>query len=148
VGRGPGPLPQRDVRRPRRHQRLRPLPLTGDDYIELLPAVFRTVNDYRLTIDNRTYDCKALNPYRRLDSGLRGGNKQWEVHYDPYDINVVWLRDHRSNGWIPVPWVYRSLAGQPFGLALWEHARRVTTERSGPRPAGSGDATRGSRHKR
>ena len=112
-----------------------PLPLTGDDYIELLPAVFRTVNDYGLTIDNRTYDCKALNPYRRLDSGLRGGNKQWEVHYDPYDITVVWLRDHRSDEWITVPWVYRSLAGQPFGLALWEHARRVTTERSGPRPA-------------
>jgi Mu transposase, C-terminal len=112
-----------------------PLPLTGDDYIELLPAVFRTVNDYGLTIDNRTYDCKALNPYRRLDSGLRGGNKQWEVHYDPYDITMVWLRDHRSDEWITVPWVYRSLAGQPFGLALWDHTRRVTTERSGPRPA-------------
>ncbi len=112
-----------------------PLPLTGDDYIELLPAIFRTVNDYGLTINNRTYDCKALNPYRRLDSGLRGGNKQWEVHYDPYDITLVWLRDHRSDEWITVPWVYRSMAGQPFGLALWEHARRVTTERSGPRPA-------------
>jgi len=113
-----------------------PLPLTGDDYIELLPAVFRTVNDYGLTIDNRTYDCKAINPYRRLDSGLPGGNrKKWEVHYDPYDITVIWLRDHRSDEWIVVPWVYRSLAGQPFGLALWEHARQMTTERSGPRPA-------------
>lgn len=113
-----------------------PLPLTGDDYIELLPAVFRTVNDYGLTIGNRTYDCKALNPYRRLDSGLpRGNRKKWEVHYDPYDITVVWLRDHRAGEWITIPWVYRSLAGQPFGLALWEHARRMTTERSGPRPA-------------
>lgn len=112
-----------------------PLPLTGDDYIELLPVVFRTVNDYGLTIGNRTYDCKALNPYRRLDSGLPGGKrKRWEVHYDPYDITIVWLRDHRTNEWITVPWVYRSLAGQPFGLALWEHARRMTTERSGPRP--------------
>ena len=74
-----------------------PLPLTGDDYIELLPAVFRTVNDYGITIDNRTYDCKALNPYRRLDSGLPGENRtKWEVHYDPYDVTVVWLRDHRS----------------------------------------------------
>jgi hypothetical protein len=45
------------------------------------------------------------------------------------------MRDHRSEEWITVPWVYRSLAGQPFGLALWEHARRITTERSGPRPA-------------
>ena len=112
-----------------------PLPLTGDDYIELLPAVFRTVNDYGLTIGNRTYDRKALNPYRREDSGLPGGNsKQWEVHYDPYDITVVWMRDHRADKWITVPWVYRSLAGQPFGLALWEHARRVTMERTGPRP--------------
>ena len=112
-----------------------PLPLSGDDYIELLPAAFRTVNDYGLTIDNRTYDCKALNPYRRLDSGLPGGNgKRWEVHYDPYDITVVWLRDHRTSGWVTVPWVYRSLAGQPFGLALWEHARRMTMHRSGPRP--------------
>ena len=59
-----------------------PLPLGGDDYMELLPAAFRTVNDYGLTIDNRTYDCKALNPYRRLDSGLPGGNKKrWEVRY-------------------------------------------------------------------
>jgi putative transposase len=113
-----------------------PLPLTGDNYMEFLPAVFRTVNDYGLTIDNRTYDCKALNPYRRLDSGLPSGNrKKWEVHFDPYDITVVWMRDHRSEEWIIVPWVYRSLAGQPFGLALWEHARRITTERSGGRAA-------------
>ncbi len=119
-----------------------PLPLTGDDYMELLPVVFRTVNDYGLTIDNRTYDCRALNPYRRLDSGLPSGNrKKWEVHYDPYDITVVWMRDHRSDEWITVPWVYRSLAGQPFGLALWEHARRITTERSGLRP-GEADIAR------
>jgi hypothetical protein len=54
---------------------------------------------------------------------------------EAYDITLVWLRDHRSDEWITVPWVYRSLAGQPFGLALWEHARRITIERSGPRPA-------------
>lgn len=113
-----------------------PLPLTADDYTELLPVAFRTVNDYGITIDNRTYDCKALNPYRRKDSGLSGGNRtKWEVHYDPYDITVVWLRNHEADEWITVPWVYRSLAGQPFGLALWDHARRMTTERSGPRPA-------------
>ena len=113
-----------------------PLPLIGDDYIELLPVAFRTVNDYGITIDNRTYDCKALSPYRRKDSGLPGGNRtKWEVHYDPYDITVIWLRNHEADEWITVPWVYLSLAGQPFGLALWDHARRVTTERSGPRPA-------------
>lgn len=112
-----------------------PLPLTGEDYIELLPAEFRTVNDDGITIANRTYDCKELNPYRRLESGLPGKNKRWEVHYDPYDVTIIWLRDHRENQWITVPWVYRSLISQPFGLALWEHARRLITERRGPRPA-------------
>jgi hypothetical protein len=68
-----------------------PLPLT-DDHIELLPAVFRAVNDYGLTIDNRTYDCKALSLYRRLNCGLPSGNKQWEVRYDP-------LRRHRGEAW-------------------------------------------------
>jgi hypothetical protein len=63
-----------------------PLPLTGDDYLELLPAVFRVVNDYGITIDNRTYDDRMLNPYRRLNSGLRGAEKQWEVHYDPLSL--------------------------------------------------------------
>jgi hypothetical protein len=46
-----------------------PLPLTGNDYIELLPTVFRTVNDYGLTIDNRTYvgiiHGATANPRRR-----------------------------------------------------------------------------------
>ena len=117
-----------------------PLPLTGDDYIELLPAQFRMVNDYGLTINNRTYDDEALGPFRRENSGLPGGNrKRWEVHYDPYDVTVVWLRNHRAkeNGdeWITVPWVYRKLVRQPFGLALWEHARRMTIERGVPGPA-------------
>jgi hypothetical protein len=31
--------------------------------------------------------------------------------------------------------VYRSLAGQPFGLALWDHVRQTTTERNGPGPS-------------
>ncbi len=49
-------------------------------------------------------DCKGLNPYRRLGSGLPGGNgKKWQAHYDPYDITVVWLRDHRTNEWVTVP---------------------------------------------
>ena len=101
-----------------------------------MPVALRTVNDYGITIDNRTYDCKALNPYRRKASGLPGGNRtKWEVHYDPYDITLVWLRDHGIDEWITVPWVYRSLAGQPFGLALWDHVRRMTTERTGPRPS-------------
>jgi putative transposase len=47
-----------------------PVPLAADDYIELLPAVWRAVNAYGVKIRHRTYDCKALNPYRRQHSGV------------------------------------------------------------------------------
>ena len=136
LGRGPGPLPQRDVRRLRRHQRLRPAP---PHRRRLHRAAARRLPDrQRLRAHHRQPDLRLQGPQPLPAAGLgaaRSGTKQWEVHYDPYDITVVWLRDHRSDEWITVPWVYRSLAGQPFGLALWDHARRVTTERSGPRPA-------------
>lgn len=42
-----------------------PMPLTGEDYIELLPAKWRTINSYGVRINNRTYDAKALNPHRQ-----------------------------------------------------------------------------------
>lgn len=69
-----------------------PLPLSADDYIELLPASWRTINSYGIRINNRTYDAKALNPYRRQHSGVTAKRGQWEVHYDPYDISRIWVR--------------------------------------------------------
>ena len=58
-----------------------PLPLAGKDYLELLPVEWRVSNDYRITIDYRTYDSPDLNPHRRRDSGLPGKRGLWEVHY-------------------------------------------------------------------
>jgi hypothetical protein len=71
-----------------------PFPLTGDDYIELLPVAFRAVNDYGITIDNRTYDCKALNPPERLagEGPIHPGNGDpliGPVVSEPYNGNVV-----------------------------------------------------------
>ena len=39
-----------------------PGPLDADDYIELLPVQWRTINSYWIRINHRTYDAKALNP--------------------------------------------------------------------------------------
>ena len=52
-----------------------PLPLTGDDYIELLPAAFRTVNDYGLTIDNRT-DLRLQGSQSLPAAGLRPARRK------------------------------------------------------------------------
>ncbi len=102
-----------------------PVCLTGDDYVELLPAEWRKVNDYGVVMDYRTYDCRDLTPYRRQHSGvdLKGG--LWEVHYDPYDLSHVWVRDHRAGGWITVPWTRLDSVTAPFADFTWRHARSV-----------------------
>lgn len=101
-----------------------PVPRSTVDYVELLPARWRVINEDGVTIDNRVYDASALNPYRRTDSGVTAMNGRWEVHCDPYDVTVVWIRNHHDGGWITAPWVHRDLVGQPFGAAIYEHVRR------------------------
>jgi hypothetical protein len=50
-----------------------PVPLSPEDYSELLPAEWRVINSYGVEIGLRTYDSGELNPYRRQPSGSRPG---------------------------------------------------------------------------
>ncbi|MFF2788924.1 hypothetical protein ACFVT6_19490 [Streptomyces sp. NPDC058049] len=52
-----------------------PLPLTAEDYLELLPARWQAVNSYCIKIKHRIYNCEGLD-------GLRRGE----------------VRDHRTGG--------------------------------------------------
>ena len=70
------------------------------DYVELLPAEWRRINEDGITHGNRVYDCAELNPYRRTGSGVQSRGGRWEVHYDPYDVTAVWVRNHHHGGWI------------------------------------------------
>ena len=106
-----------------------PVPLAADDYIELLPAVWRAVNAYGVKIRHRTYDCKALNPCRRQHSGVNARKGLWEVHYDPYDVTRVWVRNHHDSGWIQVPWTHLRTGPAPFGEQAWDHARQMLARR-------------------
>ncbi len=106
-----------------------PVPLAAGDYIELLPAAWRAVNAYGVKIGHRTYDCKALNPYRRQHSGVNARKGLWEVHYDPYDVTRVWVRDHHGGGWIQAPWTHLRTGPAPFGEQAWDHARQVLARR-------------------
>ena len=54
-----------------------PVPLSEDDYVELLPATWRAVNSYGVKIGHRRYDCRALNPYRRQHSGVTAKKGLW-----------------------------------------------------------------------
>ncbi|MYW98698.1 MULTISPECIES: Mu transposase C-terminal domain-containing protein [unclassified Streptomyces] len=102
-----------------------PVCLGGDDYIELLPAEWRKINDYGITLDYRTYDCRELGPYRRQPSGVDTKGNLWEIHHDPYDLSHVWVRDTRAGGWITVPWTRLDTVSAPFADFTWRHARAV-----------------------
>ncbi|MEU5540582.1 Mu transposase C-terminal domain-containing protein [Streptomyces sp. NPDC020362] len=102
-----------------------PVCLGGDDYIELLPVEWRKINNYGITLDYRTYDCRELGSCRRQPSGVDTKGNLWEVHYDPYDLSHVWVRDTRAGGWITVPWTRLGAVSAPFADFTWRRARAV-----------------------
>jgi putative transposase len=53
------------------------------------------------------------------------------VHYDPYHVTRIWIRNHHSNdgGWITVPWKHLRSAPVPFGELAWQHAREILAQR-------------------
>jgi putative transposase len=118
-----------------------PVPLAAEDYIELLPAVWRAVNAYGVKIGHRTYDCKALNPYRRQHSGVNARKGLWEIHHDPHDITRVWVRNHHKGGWIQAPWTHLRTGPAPFGEQAWDHARQMLARR-GQDPATEAEIAR------
>ena len=100
-----------------------PIPRSAADYVELLPAEWRRINEEGVTFNNRVYDTAELNPYRRTGSGITAQNGRWELHYDPYDITQIWIRNHHGGGWITATWVHRDLVRQPFSAAIYDHVR-------------------------
>jgi hypothetical protein len=100
-----------------------PVALSAEDYIELLPTCWKAINAYGVKLNYRTYDAEQLNPLRRQPSGVTARKNLWEVHYDPYDISRVWLRNHRGSGWITLFWKHLQRGGVPFGEMAWDHVR-------------------------
>jgi putative transposase len=87
------------------------------------------INSYGVKIGLRTYDSRELNPYRRQHSGIEARNGRWEVHYDPYDISRVWIRNHHHGGWLSATWKHLRTAPVPFGEQAWNHARQLLAAR-------------------
>jgi hypothetical protein len=57
-------------------------------------------------------------------SGVTARKGLWEIHYDPYDVPRVWVRDHWNGGWITVFWTQLHRVAAPFGELAWDHARK------------------------
>jgi Mu transposase, C-terminal len=100
-----------------------PVALSAGDYIELLPARWQAINAYGIKVSRRTYDGQELNPFRQQPSGVKEHKNRWEIHYDPYDVSRIWVRDHWNGGWIIVFWTQLHRVAAPFGELAWDHAR-------------------------
>ena len=82
------------------------------------------MNAYGIKINRRVYDSAELNPLRMQHSGVTARKGLWEIHYDPYDVSRVWVRDHWKGGWITVFWTQLHRVAAPFGELAWDHARK------------------------
>jgi len=100
-----------------------PVPLSDTEVLHLLPVTWARVSDKGVRWNRRTYDGPQLNPYRGASSGLFGRNRmRWEVRYNPYQPETVWLRDHRSDEWVPVDFIHKDLLGDKWTEWVWEQA--------------------------
>lgn len=116
-----------------------PAPLTGRDYIELLPTRWHKITDRGIRINHRTYDDGVLNPLRGQPSDVHARGGKWEVHHNPHDARQVWIRlpdGHLAE----IGWIHRDHVHQPFNDHLWQHlkdsnrtARRQRAVRERPR---------------
>ncbi|MFD4998652.1 hypothetical protein [Streptomyces buecherae] len=111
-----------------------PIPLGFADYLQLLPTAWVGVGDEGIRFKNRTYDNYKgeLEEVRNTPSGLKGKKKDgWELRYNPYTPEQVWLRDHRSGEWITAVFKHQHLIGAPWTQHLWETATAEHVARGG-----------------
>ncbi|GAB2885011.1 Mu transposase C-terminal domain-containing protein [Streptomyces mayteni] len=102
-----------------------PVPLTGTDYLELLPVRWQAITPSGIRINHRTYDHDLLAPYRGQTSGIAARNGKWEVHYNPHDARQIWIR-LPDQGLVELPWIHRDHTHWPFDERTWQHIRATT----------------------
>ena len=102
-----------------------------DDYIALLPAAWRRIQHYGVNLHGLAYDSPALDPHRNRRSGLHRGEARdrWEVRYDPYRLNEVFVRDHEQQRWIRAPWTLAGQVAGPFSIDVLHAARQAVARR-------------------
>lgn len=100
-------------------------PLTGRDYLELLPVRWQAITPAGITIHHRTYDHDLLAPYRGQASPVAGRGGKWEIHYNPHDVRQIWIR-LTDNQLTEIPWIQRDHVHQPFNDPTWQHIRTHT----------------------
>lgn len=111
-----------------------PVPLSREDYLRLLPTAWVGVSDEGITFMNRVYENtdNELGPYRRRRSGLGGRRRGgWELRYNPYVPEHVWLHDHETDTWVQATFRHQKLINAPWTQYLWDIATTEHLQRGG-----------------
>ncbi|MFC4036322.1 Mu transposase C-terminal domain-containing protein [Streptomyces polygonati] len=107
-----------------------PVPLTGHDYLELLPLRWQAVTERGIRIHHRTYDHDLLAPHRGQPSPVAARGGKWEVHINPHDLRQIWIR--LPDGQLAeIPWIHRDHTHHPFNEHTWNHVRTTITHYTG-----------------
>jgi transposase InsO family protein len=105
-----------------------PLPLTGADYLELLPVRFHPVTGRGIRINHRTYDHTLLNEHRGRPCPAGPGGK-WEIHLNPHDVRQIYIR--LPDGHLhEIPWIHRDHVHAPMSETTWRHIRAAVNRRA------------------
>ncbi|MET9040090.1 Mu transposase C-terminal domain-containing protein [Streptomyces mirabilis] len=108
-----------------------PLPLTGADYLELLPVRWQPITDRGIRLNYRTYNHDILTPHRGQRSGVASKDGKWEVHHNPHDARQIWVR--LTDGKLhEIGWIHRDHVHQPFNDATWRHIQTEVEQRGDP----------------
>ncbi|MBB5643152.1 DDE-type integrase/transposase/recombinase [Cryobacterium roopkundense] len=107
-----------------------PLPLTSDDYIELMPVEWRTIQPAGVKISGRFYDSIDLQPFRNSPSNNPRHNNLWEARTNPYDPRAIWVR-HPDGHWMECLWRDESTYRQPFADEIFQNAVDIASTRTG-----------------
>jgi putative transposase len=104
--------------------------LDRDDYIGLLPVTYRSIQGYGINFEGLHYDSAELHPYRGVKSGLPvPAADRWEIRYDPYRLQSIFVRDHTRGVWIEAEWSLAKRTLAPFSLDVLRAARHAAQHR-------------------
>ncbi|MFC9652737.1 Mu transposase C-terminal domain-containing protein [Streptomyces sp. NPDC056937] len=107
-----------------------PVPLSGQDFAELLPVQRQAVTESGIRLGRRRYDHACLDEHRGRARPTTDDGR-WEVHHHPYDMRQVYIRlpDGRLHA---IPWTERAHALRPFDDAVRRRTGQILAARSGP----------------
>lgn len=105
---------------------------TENLYFELLPTVWRTIQNYGVEFRGLRYDGDVLNDYRNTKSPYTGINiGKWPIRFDPRDLTTAYFYDHEEGSWHPLNWIHAEGSDRPFNEKVLGYAKALVLTQGG-----------------